>query len=368
MPFLGLLESLQSRLSAGQNANSLPDILGGALTLDKYSQIIKPFIKTKIAPNNLASEIRTKANTEAVIMVLDNKSGVIKHITNKFFLSDMQMSMREKFQLMETFGAANISFFGENARIYSFSANTVDAASQDSGVSRGKYFYQSSILKMYNEVLRGTQLIKKDRIAIIKTNNHLIYGYPLNLNVTYNAIRDPVTTFTLQFLVADHSLEMPGVISESYLEKMYSIEGHINNRAILDFLLKINHIISKINTVLSTSVKGEEYNSSGAIEFIENAWFSWYNYQPDSMKSAYTSLLSANISALKGSISKTSGDQISPLVHSKVPDNTFNRLLALIPTMFKDEETFNLVATNLKNLIQLKKELIIFKSYRINRG
>jgi len=213
-PGIGLMTHFVETLSGLQNNNSLQEVLKGDLTIDKYNEIIKPFIRTKASPNNLASEIQTKGNTEAVIMILD-KSGVIKHITNKFYLSSMQMSMREKYQLMETFGAANVSFFGEAARVYIFNANAVDAASQDSGMEKGKYYYQSSILKMYNNELRGSQLIKEDRIAVMKTNNHLIYGYPLNLQVAYNAAQDPVTNFVLQFIVAEHSLEMPGVFRKN---------------------------------------------------------------------------------------------------------------------------------------------------------
>ena len=121
----------------------------------------------------------------------------------------MQISLREKFQLMETFGAANISFFGEAARIYVFTASTIDAPGQDSGENQGKYYYQSSILKMYNDVLRGSQLMKEKRIAVMKVSNHVISGYPLNLQVVYDAATTPVTQFVLQFLVAEHTLELP---------------------------------------------------------------------------------------------------------------------------------------------------------------
>jgi hypothetical protein len=368
MPGIALLPSFLDNLRAYNQNQVKLSTLGGDLTLEKYAQIIKPFIRRKASPDNLATEIQSRANTEAVLMVLDNKSGVIKHITNKFFLSAMQMSMKEKFQLMETFGAANLTFFGESARVYVFSAQTIDASSQDSGIAMGKYYHQSSILKMYNEVLRGSQLIKDNKIAVLKVNNHIIYGYPLNLQVNYDANTDPLTSFVLQFVVSEHSLELPGVVKESYLEKLYSPDAHLNNEAIFDFILRIDHILSKIEVVLSTKVVGEEYNSSGTIESIEMASFSWYKYQVDSMKSAYTDLLSSNVAALKTSFGSTLDGEISPLVHTKVPPETLDRLLALIPATFKDEETFNLVSTNLKNLTQLKRELIIFKSYRINRG
>lgn len=363
-PFL--LNNLQTYLS-GQQDTKLQDTLGAPLTLDTYGEILVPFINTKASPDNLSSEIQTKANTEAVIMILDNNSGVIKHITNKFFLSNMQMSMREKVQIMETFGAANISFFGEAARVYTFSASTIDSSSQDTGISAGKYYYQSSILKMYNNELRGSQLIKENRIAVMKVSNHLIYGYPLNLQVVYAAAQDPVTNFVLQFVVNEHELSLPGIITEEYLETMYSPHSHINTEAIQNFVKKIDNILEKINAVLETNADGEKYNSIISINFIQNTSFSFYNYQPDSIKNDYAALLATRIAALNTEIGSTLDGEISPLVHSKVPKSTLDKLLATVPSMFKDEETFNYVGNQLNNLIQLKKELIIFRTYRMNR-
>lgn len=359
-----LLTNLKDILQDGQD-NSLQEVLSGPLTIDKYGEIIKPFIRTKTSPDSLANEVNTKANTEAVIMILD-KSGVIKYITNKFFLSQMSMAMREKMQLMETFGAANISFFGETARIYVFQANTIDSSSTESGISKGKYYYQSSILKMYNEVLRGTKLIEQDRIAVMKVSNHLIYGYPLNLQVAYSSDGDPITTFTLQFVVSDHSLELPGVVSEKYLERMFSVNAHINDEAIANYLEKIKNLKQKINNVLSTEVSGEKYDSEGYIRNIQSTTYSNHEYRPDAMKSEYISLLSANMGAVQTAFGSELDGEISPLVHSKIPKNLFEKIITMIPSMFKDEETFNLVSTNIQQLIRLKKELEIFSVYKVN--
>jgi len=359
-----LLLNLQERLQEGQD-HSLEEVLAGSLTLDKYGEIIKPFIRTKTSPDSLANEVNTKANTEAVIMILD-KSGIIKYITNKFFLSAMGMSMREKIQLMETFGAANISFFGETARVYVFQANTIDSSSTESGISRGKYYYQSSILKMYNEVLRGTKLIEQDCIAVMKVSNHLIYGYPLNLKIDYNATQDPITSFTLQFVVSEHSLELPGVISENYLETMYSVNSHINSEAILNYKGKIDNLIKTINNVLATEVKGEEYNSAGSIKNIQNTAYSNHEYRPDAMKSEFISRLSSNMGAVQTAFGSELDGEISPLVHSKIPKELFEKIMSMIPSIFKDEETFNLVSTNIQQLIRLRKELQIFSAYKIN--
>ena len=360
---MGAVENLRSVINDGQDNVNLTSINAPrAQSGSTYEQRIKSIIQTKSAPDSLANEIRTKANTEAVIMILD-KSGGIKHITNKFFLSNMQMSMREKFQLMETFGAANVSFFGEAARVYSFQAKTIDAPSQETGVSQGKYYYQSSILKMYNEVLRASQLIKDDKIAVIKTCNHLIRGYPLNLQVAYNAANDPVTGFNLQFIVTEHSLEIPDVISEEYLQSMYSTEAHITSQAILTFVNNIDSINKKIDKVLATSAEDE----AGSIKNIETSSFSHFNTDSlANVKTAYISQLSANAGALRSEFGSVLDGETSPLVYSKFPMKSFDKLLAVIPSMFADEEVFNSICTDLRTLQILKAELIHFKVYRLN--
>lgn len=342
--------------STQQNNIELTTPLNGATMLDTFTNITSPFFNKKSSPDNLANQVNTGANIEAVIMIM-NSEGIIKHISNKFFLNSMQIALKEKVQLMETFGSSNITFFGETARVYSFGASTIDSPSQDSGVARGKYYYQSSILKMYNDVLRGSQLIKEKNIAILRVSNHIIKGYPLNLSVIYNTSSDPVTQFVLNFVVSEHTLSLPGVVSEDYLESMYSTAGYINDERVSSFLKNIDKIIVAINDAIN--------NKNGTLLVLHKMSYSTANSYDSKYKQNYIRGLENNVKTVQSLIKAATGDDISPLVESKVPANLFDNIIAIIPSMFDTENAFYTVVGLLKSLEELKNELIIFKSYRI---
>ena len=64
----------------------------------------------------------------------------------------------------------------------------------------------SSLIKLYNEHMRGTELVKNNSIAMLKCLNHTVKGYPLNFNSGYNAQLDKEGMFAMSWAVIDHSL------------------------------------------------------------------------------------------------------------------------------------------------------------------
>ena len=99
---------------------------------------------------------------------------------------------------------------------------------------------------------------------------------------------------------------------------------------------------------------------------ILGASYSTYKYKPESMKAAFADKLGASVRTLQTTIGSVLDGEISPLVESKVPKTLFDKLLALIPMMFKNESNYDMVTTHLGSLIELKRDLEIFKVYRIN--
>lgn len=71
----------------------------------------------------------------AVIYIQNVETGKIDFMSNKFYLQAMQIEMKEKVQIMETFGAPVAAFFGNSAKVYSFSGVAVEWASQTSGLN-----------------------------------------------------------------------------------------------------------------------------------------------------------------------------------------------------------------------------------------
>jgi hypothetical protein len=156
-------------------------------------------------------------------MILDaGDSSEIKYITNFFFLSNFNMSFQEKAQIQETLGSTNVSFFGQTARVYRFAGKAVDWP-KSKNPSRG--MQQSSITQLYNRHMRATELVKAGNIAVMKIANHLVYGYPLNFNVNYNANNDKLGFFEMSWVIARHTQNLPGLFDSDDLEKNYSVEN-----------------------------------------------------------------------------------------------------------------------------------------------
>lgn len=171
----------------------------------------------KTAPVDLKEIIDATTEAGAQLFVQDSKGRIIAQ-TNKFYLNALNIGSREKTQLLETFGSSSVSFFGESARVYNFQGSAVDYAGSG---NTADYYHQSSLIKMYHDVLRGSLLVERKQQAILMVANHTIFGYPLNFQVAYNAQADKIATFTMSWLVTDHTLTLPGVVEEGDLENLY---------------------------------------------------------------------------------------------------------------------------------------------------
>lgn len=155
-----------------------------------------PLSAEKRMPNDLAEEINfSTIPAGSTLMIVDSEnSSILKQITNKFLLTGFSMNFKEKAQLIETFGASFVAFFNDSLKIYQFTGRAVDHPSA-SNAANG--MHQSSLTKLYNEHLRGTKLIENNQIGVLKVFNHLIYGYPLNFNVSYNGAADKLSSFNM---------------------------------------------------------------------------------------------------------------------------------------------------------------------------
>jgi len=169
--------------------------------------------------DELSEAITTGGQVGAVMFILDSE-GSIKYTTNKFILNNVGIQLKERVQILEAFNSTNVTFFDAAVRVYTFSASTLDYASQDTEFI-GKYFHQSSIIKMYDKYLRASKLVETDSVAVIKFMNHTIYGYPVLLNVGYNSSVDKMAQFTMQFVVTKHTLDWIGVVNDDELEDLY---------------------------------------------------------------------------------------------------------------------------------------------------
>lgn len=179
---------------------------------------VAPLGMTKVQPHNLASDIQGAGNSGATLMIQNTNSGQITHMTNKFYLQAMDMTFKERIQIMETFGKPIASFFGETARVYNFSGVALEADTQNK-YKKGEYFHGTSLMYLYNEFMRGTKLVDTASIAILNVANHSVYGYPIQFS--YRALSDMAhaVQFSISMFVKDHLWEIPQVVDRATVEK-----------------------------------------------------------------------------------------------------------------------------------------------------
>lgn len=203
-------------------------------------------LRRKESPGNLREELNTTSDTAgATILIIGNEpgatKGVLKHITNKFYLSNMQMPYQEKAQVLETFGASAVSFFGQSATVYTFSGLVLEWPNDSANPA--STMHGSSLIQLYNNHLRGSKLVKEGNIAVLRVLNHMIYGYPLAFNLGYSTEPDKTQSFSLSFVVTDHMLASPGMFTEKDLAKNYTINAEkltAEQTYIQEFLILLN--------------------------------------------------------------------------------------------------------------------------------
>lgn len=278
----------------------------------------------KPSPDNLREEINTTTSktgaTIAIVSTNPRTRGALSHMTNKFYLSNMQVPYQEKAQVLETFGASAVSFLGQRATVYSFSGLAIDWP------SGGDFPYTtmqgSSLIKLYQEHLRGTRLVKTDRIAVMRVMNHLIYGYPLSLQTGINAGSDKTQSFSMSWVVTDHSLAMPGVFNEEDLEKNY-LPGY-NNPEHAELLQLIDKFLEKYRELMIITISlpnGDEdeiiLSESTPVQLYKRA-----NFGEGAEK--FTSKLEQKISQLLELLSPDNTDQFKELTSSITAKNTIS--------------------------------------------
>lgn len=325
-------------------------------------------LSAKEEPTDLAEKINgTEAG--ATIIVQNVESGNIKAQTNKFFLSGFSVTSQERAQILETFGASALSFFGEKAKIYNLQGTAVDYAGQ---TKPSQYYHQSSIIKMYDEMMRGTKLAENDNIAVLSVHNHTIYGYPLNLSVNYNSSFQKTATFSMSWFVTKHLLTLPGVVNDSELRTLYSAIDVSNlDSQTAEYITNIDFAIDAINAFLNfKNYEGEIFSGINTTNWLAmtqgviNAYFG--DFQSDFCTAVLdkVSILRFDLSNFSEIVSSVIGDQkafFDALILRFGTDNFWkeNRV---------DNEKYEEVQVAAQKLNKIKDNLLIQKRIHLTKG
>ena len=237
--------------------------------LEKYKEMSEKgqLLRNKNAPIDLAMDLQNELADEAgaFIFVQERSSGdrKVTAMTNNFWLTSMAMSFKERLQITESFDSSHFMFMGNNIKIYNFSGFSIDGASSNED-DPGGLFYQSSLIKMYNEKLRGTMLTKSNEIAVLSVANHVIKGYPTDFAVSYTAEAGNLTQFNFSWIVVDHYMELDGVVNDKRLTALYTPSA-------VGFTDTELGELAQIDTVLELAINGLNTNDSNYKALFEKA-------------------------------------------------------------------------------------------------
>lgn len=109
-----------------------------------------------------------------------------------FLLQNVQMPHQEKSQVTETL-ADNfvIYYFGAAAVPWTFAGTCFNTHEDDQGVN---------MLRMYRDMLRGTQLARRRKLLRIRFNNMIVAGSVMGLNLELGADVETIMPFSFQIM------------------------------------------------------------------------------------------------------------------------------------------------------------------------
>jgi hypothetical protein len=140
------------------------------------------------------------SDLEADINALLSKEGFVN-----FFVTNFDTSFSEKTQVFTTFGDGEvIYYFGKQPVVFNITGMLFDSIDND---------WFSKFLRLYQHVLRGSQLAKNFNLIQLTLPNMIITGTISQLNVRQDATRDTDISFGMQF-IAKEVLPIPISLNE----------------------------------------------------------------------------------------------------------------------------------------------------------
>jgi len=110
-----------------------------------------------------------------------------------FFISQASMPLQEKVDIKDTLADNYVAFFfGQQPPVWSFSGWLMNTVQDDQA---------TNFLRLYLEVLRGTQLARRQKIINLKIDSYVITGAMLSVSPTLNAASEICVPFAFQLLV-----------------------------------------------------------------------------------------------------------------------------------------------------------------------
>lgn len=110
-----------------------------------------------------------------------------------FFIAQASMPLQEKVDIKDTLADNYVAFFfGQQPPVWSFTGWLLNTVQDDQ---------TTNFMRLYLEVLRGTQLARRQKIINLKIDSYVITGAMMNMSPTLSAASEIYVPFAFQLLV-----------------------------------------------------------------------------------------------------------------------------------------------------------------------
>lgn len=135
-----------------------------------------------------------KEPVAAKFVIIDMRTKNLVAVSNKFLLTGVHRETREKFQILYGFDEQwMLSVFGEDVPVYTLSGVLLNLKDDKDWVRSFHSFYQ--------EELRASVLVRRNRQAVLYYSNRMLRGYPIGRIETDDSNEETSVRFTLSMLI-----------------------------------------------------------------------------------------------------------------------------------------------------------------------
>ncbi len=115
-----------------------------------------------------------------------------------FLITQVQHSLTEKYQTSETLADNSVTFFfGQSTPIWPYSGFLINTVQDDQA---------SNFFRLYTQILRGTQMARRQKTVSLVYDAYIVTGVMINLNMSYKSDNELLVPFGFQLLVKKVSI------------------------------------------------------------------------------------------------------------------------------------------------------------------
>jgi hypothetical protein len=230
-------DSLQAPRVLGEQPDTIAAL---SLTAEVQGQNLTSF------GNNISQQISNQ--NDASQALFQPFSGSIISAYSRFFLQNVQEAEQEKLQIVETFTAFYVFFYGKKPPVYRYSGMLLNDENHK-WTNDMKFFYEN--------YFRGTKSVELGAQAVMSYDGAIVSGFLIDMSVGKSADLDKGAPFSFSMVVTDHT---PAYFSADIDDLINAAQTALANQAA---------IIQQQLAAINSGVPSQQYTA--AMQVCNNA-------------------------------------------------------------------------------------------------